>query len=102
MAVAEPAQAASTGPGSYVAVAPTRLLDTRNGTNGPTVPGGTTVRVKINGAAPLPTGGMSAVALNVTATNAAGGGYVTVYADGDAPPLVEPQLCRRSDRARIS
>ncbi|MFI8361619.1 hypothetical protein ACIGD1_15780 [Streptomyces sp. NPDC085612] len=67
--------------------APTRLLDTRDGTGAPRhqVPAYGTARIKVGGAAQIPAG-VTAVALNVTVTNAGGAGHVRVYADGGELP----------------
>ncbi|GHE39455.1 hypothetical protein CP980_31695 [Streptomyces vinaceus] len=69
---------------------PTRLLDTRDGT-GTGAPAGrpvapyTTTRVKIAGNGGIPAG-VTAVALNITATNASSGGHVIAYASGTKQP----------------
>ena len=67
---------------------PQRVLDTRDGTGaaGPVSDGGT-VRLKIGGAGTVPAGA-TAVALNVTVTDTAAPGYVSVYPDGVARPTV--------------
>jgi hypothetical protein len=71
---------------SFHPVVPTRLIDTR-----PTEPDGAAavpkqtvganrvLRVNVAGLAGTPPTGVSAVSLNVTATNTAGAGFVTVY-----------------------
>ncbi|WUB00459.1 hypothetical protein OG974_30960 (plasmid) [Streptomyces sp. NBC_00597] len=68
--------------------APTRLLDTRDGTGapaaGPVGANGTT-RVKVVGNGGIPAG-VTAVALNITATNASAGGHVIAYASGKKQP----------------
>ncbi|MFE4257627.1 hypothetical protein [Streptomyces sp. NPDC056883] len=95
----------ATGPGGETAVttkemvvegseftphAPTRLLDTRDGT-GTGTPGGRpvgangTTRVKIAGSGSIPAG-VTAVALNITVTNAATAGHVIAYASGTKRP----------------
>lgn len=95
----------ATGPGGETAVttkkvvvegseftphAPTRLLDTRDGT-GTGTPGGRSVaangttRVKIAGSGSIPAG-VTAVALNITVTNAATAGHVIAYASGTKRP----------------
>ncbi|MFF1415603.1 hypothetical protein ACFVX6_38530 [Streptomyces sp. NPDC058289] len=95
----------ATGPGDETAVttkkvvvegseftphAPTRLLDTRDGT-GTGTPGGRSVgangttRVKIAGSGSIPDG-VTAVALNITVTNAATAGHVIAYASGTKRP----------------
>lgn len=69
---------------------PTRLLDTRDGTGTGTSAGRpvapyTTTRVKIAGNGAIPAG-VTAVALNITATNASAGGHVIAYASGTKQP----------------
>ncbi|MGW6407716.1 hypothetical protein ACWF95_11145 [Streptomyces vinaceus] len=69
---------------------PTRLLDTRDGTGTGTSAGRplapyTTTRVKIAGNGGIPTG-VTAVALNITATNTSAGGHVIAYASGTKQP----------------
>jgi hypothetical protein len=81
--------APSASSGLFVAVEPTRLLDTRLAT---APPDGTQVRLR-----PLALlgtrGTASAVVLNVTATQATGPGFVQVFPTGRATPrhLVQPQ-----------
>ncbi|MGR4880709.1 hypothetical protein ACIPUC_15070 [Streptomyces sp. LARHCF249] len=67
---------------------PTRLLDTRNGTGAPKgkVPAYGTTRVKIAGNGSIPAG-VTAVVLNVTATNTASGGHVTIWPEGSERPI---------------
>ncbi|MGW4689346.1 hypothetical protein ACWEPM_31245 [Streptomyces sp. NPDC004244] len=69
--------------------APTRLLDTRNGTGvpgaGAVAPYGTT-RVKVAGTGGIPAG-VSAAALNLTATNTTAAGHVSAYAAGTERPV---------------
>ncbi|MFJ9936390.1 hypothetical protein ACIRSJ_25130 [Streptomyces virginiae] len=67
--------------------APTRLLDTRDGTGakpGKVVGRGTT-RVKVAGNSGIPAGAR-AVVLNVTVTNTTADGHVTAYAGGGSRP----------------
>ncbi|MFI6144637.1 hypothetical protein [Streptomyces sp. NPDC051109] len=75
-------------PGSdFTPYAPTRLLDTRDGTGttkGKVAPYATT-RVKISGNGAIPAG-VTAVVLNVTATNTTSGGHVTVFPEGSDRP----------------
>ena len=78
----------ATAPGGYVALAPSRLLDTRSGVGvaaGPVAPFGT-VSLQVTGQGGVPSSGVSAVVLNVTVAGSTAGGYVTVYADGEARP----------------
>ncbi|MFF1494455.1 hypothetical protein [Streptomyces sp. NPDC058304] len=75
-------------PGSdFTPYAPTRLLDTRSGigTEQGKVPAYGTTRVKISGNGAIPAG-VTAVVLNVTATNTTSGGHVTVYPEGSDRP----------------
>jgi Laminin G domain len=66
----------------------TRVLDTRNGTGAPQGPvaAGGTVHLALLGAGGVPSSGVSAVALNVTATSPTRSGFVTAYPDGTAMP----------------
>jgi len=77
-----------TPPGGFVPVVPARVLDTRtgNGASGPVGPNAT-VHVQIAGRGGVPSSGVSAVALNVTETDARRSGYVTVYPDGTGKPV---------------
>lgn len=72
--------------GSYVALNPARLLDTRSGLGAPV--GATQLAaLTVTGRGGVPSSGVSAVALNVTVTGPVSGGYVTVYPAGVARPL---------------
>ena len=85
---AAPAQAAAARPaGSFVVLAPSRVLDTRsaNGAAGPIHPG-RSVSFPILGRGGVPSSGVSAVTLTLTATSATGSGFATVFADGTAAP----------------
>ncbi len=75
-----------TGVGSdYTATGPTRILDTRHGTGAPLakVAAGGPAALKIPGNGSIPSS-VAAVALNVTATDTVGNGYVSVEPDGTA------------------
>lgn len=77
---------------TYSALAPSRILDTRNGTGtgGGTNPvgQGATIELQVTGAGGVPATGVAAVALNVTATGASGpGSFLTVYPTGSTRPL---------------
>ncbi|MBJ7609341.1 MAG: Ig-like domain repeat protein [Candidatus Dormibacteraeota bacterium] len=78
---------AAASPGTFGSLAPTRLLDTRSntGADGP-VSAHQTVALQVTGRGGVPAGGVSAVTLNVTVTGPTTDGWVTVYADGTAPP----------------
>ena len=77
----------SAEPGSFVSLAPSRLLDTRtgNGASGIVAANGT-IAVQVTGRGGVPSSGVSAVVLNVTATGASQHGFVTVYPDRTAQP----------------
>ncbi|WP_284576941.1 hypothetical protein [Streptomyces sp. 2P-4] len=71
----------TTAGAEFTAHAPTRLLDTRDGTGAAKakVAGRSSARVKAAGNARIPAGA-TAVALNVTVTNTVEAGYVTAFA----------------------
>lgn len=82
-----------TAASGYQSLNPARLLDTRNGTgtggSKAKLPGGQALTLTIAGAdaGKLPASGITAVALNVTVTSPTGGGYLTVYPDGQSRPI---------------
>ncbi len=78
-----------TEPGAFASLAPARILDTRAGVGAPTarVGPGATVHLQVAGEGGVAASGVSAVVLNVTVTTPTLGGYVTVHADGSAPPV---------------
>ena len=81
----------STGGSDFTPYGPTRLLDTRNGTGtggviAPVAPQGV-VKLQIGGVGSIPTG-ITAVAMNLTATDTHGSGFITAYADGTGQPDV--------------
>lgn len=80
----------STHGSNYTAVAPTRVLDTRRGIGAPKakVPANGSVPVDVtSGVTGAPAAGtITAVVLNVTATDPAAGGYITAYPDGGSRP----------------
>ncbi|MFI8963831.1 hypothetical protein ACIGO8_17155 [Streptomyces sp. NPDC053493] len=77
---------ATAGLGTYKAVAPTRLMDTRSGlgVRKGKVGAGETVTLQVAGKGPVPASGVGAVVLNVTATAPTAGSFVSVYPDGTA------------------
>jgi subtilase family serine protease len=82
--------AKTTAPGSsFVAAGPTRVLDTRNrigvSTTTP-IRANTAIGLQIAGANNVPSTGVTAVVLNVTATQSSAGGFLTLYADQTARP----------------
>ncbi|MEV7282454.1 hypothetical protein [Streptomyces sp. NPDC093111] len=74
----------TTPAGTYEPLTPTRLLDTRAGLGAPKtkVGPGQTVSLKIAGVGGVPSSGVTAVVLNVTATNPTAAGFVSVYPSG--------------------
>jgi hypothetical protein len=78
----------SSGAG-FTATGPTRILDTRGAIGVPTktaVPVNGSVPLQVAGSDGLPAEGVSAVVLNVTATDTRSSGYLTAYPDGAASP----------------
>jgi hypothetical protein len=76
--------------GTYNALTPVRILDTRNGNGGfpiRRVSAGSTINLQVTGRGGVPATGVSGVVLNVTVTNPTGPGYVTAYPAGAARPL---------------
>ena len=74
---------------AFTAAGPSRLLDTRAAVGVTTktpVPAHGTVSLKVAGRGGLPSSGVTAVVLNVTATDTKAGGFATVYPDGSAAP----------------
>lgn len=81
--------AAAATAGRFIAVDPNRVLDTRIAlgvtTTTPVPPGGA-IDIQVTGTPGVPSAGISAVVLNLTATGATGAGYVTVWPTGQAQP----------------
>jgi hypothetical protein len=81
----------------FMPMVPARLADTRSGLPSATadgqnprvgiVPAGGVLTVPVLGRLGIPESGVDAVALNVTVTQPAGSGYLTVYPAGEARPL---------------
>lgn len=75
---------------TYVPLSPGRVLDTRSGTGGtssPVGPGGT-IEVKVTDTLGVPATGVTAVAINVTATNVSGSeSFLTVWPAGSSRPV---------------
>jgi hypothetical protein len=86
---AEVAASDVTEAGAFQALSPARVLDTRtgNGATGP-VGAGRSVAVQITGRGGIPATGVSAVAINLTATAPTASGYLTAHPDGTARPTV--------------
>lgn len=82
--VAAPA-ASTSADGWFNPLVPARLLDTRDGTGGPIGSGGT-ITLQVAGHGGVPLQGGEAVVINVTATNATTGSFLTVWPDGMSRP----------------
>ena len=88
----------------YVGAAPTRVLDTRNGTGGPArrFEIGETRTVAVAGVAGVPDDA-SAVVVNLTATQAQAAGYVRAFPSGIATPEASNlNFNERVDRANLA
>lgn len=74
--------------GTFNALAPSRLLDSRfgNGYSGPVAGAGGTVPLQVTGRGGVPASGVSAVVLNVTVTNTKAAGFITAYPSGTTRP----------------
>ncbi|GAA0700170.1 hypothetical protein GCM10010193_63650 [Kitasatospora atroaurantiaca] len=72
----------------YTPVGPVRVLDTRGGTgvDAGAVPAHGTVELPLTGLNGVPADGVTAVTMNVTVTEAAAAGYLTVFPHGDDRP----------------
>ncbi len=76
--------------GQFKALAPARVLDTRNGTgtggNRAPIGSGATLNLNVLGVGGVPTSGVSGVALNVTVDGPSGAGFLTVWPSGEPRP----------------
>ena len=74
----------------FVSVPPLRILDTREGLGAPQAKLGTSAQIdlQVAGVGGVPTTGVSAVVLNVTATEATEAGFISVYPSGTRRPIV--------------
>jgi hypothetical protein len=70
--------------GLYNPLVPARILDTRTGTS---IGSGQTLDVQVTGQGQVPSIGVSAVVLNVTATNPTAASYLTVFPSGTTRPV---------------
>ncbi|MFL6098998.1 MAG: hypothetical protein ACJ71T_03485 [Actinomycetales bacterium] len=80
---------AATAPGSFTALTPARIVDTRDGTGTPAarIAGGATLTFGVSGAGGVPGSNVSAAVLSVTAVTPGGSGYLTAYAGGASRPV---------------
>jgi uncharacterized protein YkwD len=76
--------------GEFVPVVPARITDTRAGSGqvntGKTLAAGATLNVQVTGAGLIPSSGVTAVVMNVTATGTSSAGFFTVYPAGAGLP----------------
>ena len=77
------------GNGTFHALPPARVLDTRDDTAGVAGPrpANTSVAVQVTGRGGVPATGVSAVILNVTVTEPSAPGFLTIFPSGTAKPL---------------
>ena len=77
-------------PSYFVPLTPARVLDTRNGIGGNIYPlaEDALTEVRVTGVGGVPQGDVTAVVMNVTATDAWGDGYITAWPSGEPRPLV--------------
>ena len=87
-------------PPTYTPVGPLRVLDTRNGTGGYARPvgAGRTISVQVTGRNGVPSAGVTAVVLNVTALRPTKSSYITVYPDGKSRPFTENLIFNAGQR----
>jgi len=78
---------ASSAP-TFVGLKPARLLDTRSGVGAPAakVGAGQTLVLQVTGRGGVPSSGVAAVSINITATRPTVGSYLTVWPTGQARP----------------
>lgn len=88
VSAATPAVVPPPAGGSYAALTPARILDTRSGLGGHgTVGPLRVIDLQVEGRGGVPPAGVSAVVIQVTATQQTSSGYVTVYPSFVARPL---------------
>jgi hypothetical protein len=77
----------------YHPLVPSRIVDTRYGNGAPTakVGAGASVDLQVTGRGRVPSSAVSAVVMNVTATEPTQGGHLTVWPTGTARPLASSQ-----------
>ncbi len=82
------ARAATTTAGTYYPVTSARLLDTRHGVGAPVgkLGAGKTLSLTVAGRGGVPTTGVSAVVINLTATEGAVAGFFAAYPTGQVRP----------------
>ncbi len=80
----------ATAQGLFVPLTPSRVLDTRDGTGAPAhqVGAGQSIILTVIGHGGVPATGVSAIALNLTATGPTASTYITAYPTGQTRPVV--------------
>ena len=88
LAATRPTGPTLSAPGTFVAVGPSRVLDTRAGTGAPRqpVPAHGTVSFSVVGVGGVPASGVGGVVLNLVVTRPGSAGYATAYAQGTTRP----------------
>src|SRR5207237_2971350 len=78
----------TTAGGSYTSLTPARILDTRNGTGAAVARVGAQkfISAQATGVGGVPSSGVGAVVLNVTAVGPSSGSYLTVFPTGSSLP----------------
>ena len=89
--------------GMYAPLTPKRLLDTRSGVGAAQQPlaAGTTLRFPVAGQGGVPASGVSAVVLNVTATQPTATGYITAWGDDPRPTAASLNFNQRQTIANL-
>ncbi|MGE0729049.1 MAG: hypothetical protein AB7Q92_13460 [Acidimicrobiia bacterium] len=85
-----PVTAFSGAAGEYVGIAPTRVLDTRDGTGAPAAPlgPGAVLDVQLAGVGDIPASGVTAVAVNITAVGPTSPTYLSAFPTSGTVPFV--------------
>lgn len=77
--------------GSYVALTPARIVDTRPGSgqpySGQTLSAGSALDIQVAGQGGVPATGVAAAVLNVTVTDVSSAGYLTVFPQANSRPV---------------
>jgi hypothetical protein len=83
-----PLRPKATAGGTFHAVTPVRILDTRSGNGAPAAPvgAGAVLEFQVAGRGGIPASGVGSVVLNVTAVDPTSQGYLTVFPQGAPPP----------------
>jgi hypothetical protein len=78
--------------GTYIALTPVRITDTRAGSGfpnaGKTLGAGATINVQVTGVGGVPASGVSAAVMNVTSVNPTASSFLTVFPEGTTRPVV--------------